>query len=299
MYAFLRISRALAALGSHLLSLFLVEYFDDFTQVEAAVLGDSSQLALEELLDSLGWKVADTESKRKPACKLFLALGVQIDFRETIGNYIILRPKEGRIKSIIEMAEEVLKKGSMNFKEALSIKGKLQFVEGQLFFRVTATVCRLLSRWASTGGCRPLTDEMIAALKSIEPAMSVAGPRLIEPSCSERPVLIWTDGACEPDGTTIGGVMIEVGERPQAFGARLTAEAAQRPATKTGQTQVLGQAELLPILVAKTIWENHIKNKKVMYFVDNDSARLAMIKGYSPVITSLRIIMACSYRDAM
>ena len=298
-YAFLRISRALAALGSHLLSLFLVEYFDDFTQVEAAVLGDSSQLALEELLDLLGWKVADTESKRKPACKLFLALGVQIDFRETIGNYIILRPKEGRIKSIIEMAEEVLKKGSMNFKEALSIKGKLQFAEGQLFFRVTATVCRLLSRWASTGGCRPLTDEMIAALKSIEPAMSVAGPRLIEPSCSERPVLIWTDGACEPDGTTIGGVMIEVGERPQAFGARLTAEAAQRLATKTGQTQVIGQAELLPILVAKTIWENHIKNKKVMYFVDNDSARLAMIKGYSPVITSLRIIMACSYRDAM
>ena len=235
-YAFLRISRALAAIGSQLLSLFLVEYFDDFTQVEAAVLGDSSQIALEGLLGLLGWKVADSESKRKPAKELFLALGVQIDFKDTRSNCIILRPKEGRIKSIIELAEEVLKKGNMNFKEALSIKGKLQFAEGQLFYRVAATVCRLLSRWAATGGNRPLTEEMKVALRSIEPAMSVAGPRLIEPASFERPILIWTDGACELDGTTIGGVMIKDGEQPQAFGARLTKEAARKLATKPDQT---------------------------------------------------------------
>ena len=86
--------------------------------------------------------------------------------------------------------------------------------------------------------------------------------------------------------------MIKDGEQPQAFGARLTKEAARKLATKSDQTQVIGQAELLPILVAKTIWEEHIENRKVIYFVDNDSARLAMIKGYSPVITSLRIITA-------
>jgi hypothetical protein len=31
-----------------------------------------------------------------------------------------------------------------------------------------------------------------------------------------------------------------------------------------------------------------------LYFIDNDSARLALIKGYSPVLASLRIIMACA-----
>ena len=86
--------------------------------------------------------------------------------------------------------------------------------------------------------------------------------------------------------------------RPQAFGAKLTKEAAERLVTKPGQRQVIGQAELLPILVAKTIWSELIKNEKVIHFVDNDSARLAMIKGYSPVFTSLRIITACSHRDA-
>ena len=143
-----------------------------------------------------------------------------------------------------------------------------------------------------------MTEEMRVALRSIRPAMYVAGPRLIEPSSSEKPILIWTDGACEEDGTTIGGVMFREGEQPQAFGAKLTAEAVRKLATKADQTQVIGQAELLPVLVAKTIWEKFLKNKKAIYFVDNDSARLALIKGYSPVLTSLRIITACSFKDA-
>ena len=297
-YAFLRISRALAALGSNLLSLFLVEYFDDFTQVESEAMGDSAQESLEGLLDLLGWKVAMTESKRKKAEKSFVSLGVKVGFEDSADNIVTLSPKEGRLKGIIELANKVLERGTMGFKEALAIKGKLQFAEGQLFYRVAVTICRLLSRWASVGGIRPLTDEMRYALRAIEPALSVAGPRLIEPSSSRRPTLIWTDGACEPDGTTVGGILIKDGMRPQAFGARLTKEAAECLAAKPGQKQVIGQAELLPILVAKTIWSEFIKNEKVIHFVDNDSARLAMIKGYSPVITSLRIITACSHRDA-
>jgi hypothetical protein len=159
-------------------------------------------------------------------------------------------------------------------------------------------VCRLLSRWAATGGLRPLTVEMSTALRSIKPSMHFAGPRIIEPSCSERPVVIFTDGACEPEGTTIGGVLLVSGSRPQAFGAKLTEEATCRLATKVGQAQVIGQAELLPILVAKTIWEEFIKNRKVIYFIDNDSARLAMVKGYIPVLASLKIIMTSACLDA-
>lgn len=211
---------------------------------------------------------------------------------------IYLKPKEGRIEGICELAEALLKRGSMDFKEALSLKGKLQFAEGQLFYRVTAIVCRLLSRWAATGGSRPLTLEMSTGLRSIRMYMSVAGPRSIEPISSVCPVVIFTDGACEPEGTTIGGVLLVQGEQTQAFGAKLTSEAVDLLVSKSGQTQVIGQAEILPILVAKTVWADQIRNKKVVYFIDNDSARLALIKGYSPVLASLRIIMSCAYYDA-
>ena len=70
-YAFLRFSRALAFLGTKLLGLTIVEFFDDFSQVECARLADSSQASFEELLGLLGWVIADSEEKRKAFTKLW------------------------------------------------------------------------------------------------------------------------------------------------------------------------------------------------------------------------------------
>jgi hypothetical protein len=204
----------------------------------------------------------------------------------------------GELRAILEAVEEVLAKGTMNFKDALSIKGKLQFAEGQLFFRVAAPVCRLLSRWASVGAERQLTPEMIVGLRSVKGSLGAAGPRIVEPCSSVPPVLIFTDGACEPEGTSVGGVLFSPGNRPQVFGARLTRSAAASLTSKEGQTQIIGQAEILPVLIAKTIWSEYIAGKKVIYFIDNDSARGALVKGYSPILASLDLVMQCARGDA-
>jgi hypothetical protein len=46
-YAFLRISRAIAALASRLFHLVVVEFFDDFSQVEPSASSDSAQITME------------------------------------------------------------------------------------------------------------------------------------------------------------------------------------------------------------------------------------------------------------
>ena len=61
-------------------------------------------------------------------------------------------------------------------------------------------------------------------------------------------------------------------------------------ATKDDQTQVICQAELFPTLVARLTWKDRLVGRRVLYFVDNDSARLALIKSYSPILSSLKII---------
>ena len=61
--------------------------------------------------------------------------------------------------------------------------------------------------------------------------------------------------------------------------------------TRDGQTQVIGQAEVFPVLVARLTWAKHLVNRRVIYFIDNESARLALIKGYSPVLPTLDILM--------
>ena len=137
----------------------------------------------------------------------------------------------------------------MSYKEALSLKGKLQFAEGQLFYRVAAPVCRLLSKWTSnTGTTRPRVDEMHLALLSVSPALCTAGPRFADPTWQAEPILIFTEGAWGEHCSSIGAIMFNPGHRPEAFGLKLSEFAISQMISKVGQTQIIGQAELLPVL---------------------------------------------------
>ena len=46
--------------------------------------------------------------------------------------------------------------------------------------------------------------------------------------------------------------------------------------------QVVGQAEMLPCLVARHVWRNRLRGRAVLNYVDNEAARFALIKGGSP-----------------
>ena len=120
-----------------------------------------------------------------------------------------------------------------------------------------------------------------------------ARPRIISPRRFDPPVLVFLDGSCEDEGTMIGGVLFAPGERVQCFGARVPDKLVESWKTRLLQKQVIGQAELFPAVVARWTWAHHLKGKRVLYFIDNESARLALVKAYSPVVPSLKLIMAC------
>ena len=63
--------------------------------------------------------------------------------------------------------------------------------------------------------------------------------------------------------------------------------------TRPDQEQVIGQAEIFPALVARWTWASHLADNRVMYFIDNESARLALVKSYSPVLPSLSLVQEC------
>jgi hypothetical protein len=210
---------------------------------------------------------------------------------------VIVTNKPGRVADITAGIQVIKKKSWIGFREALSLRGKLTYAEGQLFGRVTAGVCRLLSQWARDGDDKCLSPEEVQLLVSAGDTLECAGPRCIKPPSACYPVVVFTDGACEPMGTSIGGVIFAPGRQPMAFGAILSQEVVSSWLTKLGQTQVIGQAEIFPVLVARWTWAEELKNKRVLYFIDNDSARLALVKSYSPVLPSLKIISECSEWD--
>ena len=78
----------------------------------------------------------------------------------------------------------------------------------------------------------------------------------------------------------------------EAFGCELNASLIDSWKTRLHQKQVIGQAELFPVWIAKLTWKNYLKDRRAIFFIDNDAARIGLIKAYSPVLPSLEIIMS-------
>ena len=139
-YAFLRFSRALSAIASKLFDLVVVEFFDDFTQVEASETSTSAQEALEGLLTLLGWEIAVVADKRKPFQAVFTSLGVQVDYTGILDGDIHLVNKVGRVEGIRAQVQAIVDRNILTFKDALSIRGRSAFAAGATFGRLTAPI---------------------------------------------------------------------------------------------------------------------------------------------------------------
>ena len=120
---------------------------------------------------------------------------------------------------------------------------------------------------------------------------------LVGPS-RDPPVHIFIDGACEPEATTIGGVLFD-GSTVEAFGASIDEGTLRAWKSRLDQEQVIGQAELFPAVVARLTWSNRLEGRRVVFWIDNESARIALIKAYSPALPSLRLILQCVRFDAL
>ncbi len=292
-YGFLRFSRALAALASELLGVVLVEFFDDFTQIEPQPTSESAQWAVEKLFGLLGWRISESEEKRKPFSKCFVSLGVLIDLKGILAQEIVVANKPGRqeavrhdVNGILERKDRIIK-----FREAASLRGRVKYSEGQTFGRVLAPSVRVLSNCVTRGGNSKIDEEIEDALKRIADHMTSALPRCIGPRRMERPVLIFVDGACE-EVTSIGAVLFD-GPVVEAFGAVVPDALVEQWKSKFGQRQVIGQAEIYPALVARFTWQKRLESRRVIFYQDNESARLALVKGYSPVLASFIMICDC------
>ena len=121
-----------------------------------------------------------------------------------------------------------------------------------------------------------------------------AKPRVVQARQVLPPVLVFSDGACEDEGTSVGAVLYDpLTDKLQCFGAGIGQSTLDSWKSRSDQTQVIGQAELFPLLVSRLTWHKILAHRRCIYFVDNESARIAMIRAYSPVLCSLKIVMSC------
>ena len=117
-------------------------------------------------------------------------------------------------------------------------------------------------------------------------------PRKVPLSRLQVPVFIFTDGACEDKGdqypdAEVGGVIYDPSDGfIDAFGGKLPPEVLAKLSPGGRKRQVVGQAELFPCWAARVIWHERLRGRPIVHFIDNESAKFALIKGTTGEPTS-------------
>ncbi len=297
-YHFNRTSRALEHILNQIFSIPVSAYFDDFPIVAPIELVGFLGTATEKVLRLLGWQVKPQTLQPSP---LFESLGVVFDWRNSAVGEFEIQNKQSRIESLVGEVEAILQEDSYRPSTLASLHGKLRFARAQCFPRAGASALNTMAKYLSrAGGRRKLDEELRRTLAWWPRFFLSARPRVVRTPTSDPPVFLFTDGAYHDEGgavASIGAVLLNHGSTIRAGGSAVP-EALRLAWTGGTDRQVIGQAEILPVLVAMRLWAHHLQGKKIVCFIDNDSARGALVKGYSPVKASAYLIQLIGIEEA-
>ena len=299
--AFNRVARARRMILSRVFKLVVTNFFDDFCQIETELLATSSQQTAELVLDLLGWEISRGEDKRKPFASSFEILGAVISFEFEKVAFVRVSNKPSRVEQLVAVVDDLKKQLGRKVSRTIieSLKGRLLYAAGHTHGRCTQLACQLLHKFSGDGPFVILTAELIHAVVMALDQLTNAKPREIMPWSQQRTVLLFTDGAVEDDFgcVTYGALLVDmaVGKRFY-FGGHIPDSLVNDWRSK-GKKHVIAQAEIYPILVSKETWADLIYQRSVLWFTDNESARMALIRNYSPVIDNFLLLQVNSQLD--
>ena len=249
--AFLRLSNALWALGSRLLSLKWSCYFDDFLSLSENSLEKHTDMIISMLFSLLGWKLS--EHKLIPYNSICKVLGVQLDLREvSFGTAFVVNTDE-RIDELMQSLDEALTSGVLGRKDTERLRGRLQFASSQIFGRMMRWRMKVLSKHLAHGVSR-MSQQTLDALEGIKGHLAGNIPRRITGN-KARIFHIYVDASFDLDKWSgIGGMLVdEYGHALRFFSERVHPDLLNRILAK-GQKTVIQELEMAAVLASVKLW---------------------------------------------
>ena len=276
-YGFLRVARAIWFLANSMLWIPTCFYFDDFPRFDVGPLCDTSKKSFECLLNLLGWQFADGE-KNLPFAKDFNILGAKIDLAGLSSGTIVVSNKPGRLEHICALIDETV--GDHSASRAAVLRGHINFASGFCMGRylrpATAMLLHVLQRPDQSSGT--LTSEAAAKLKEL---IQQSRPREIACLHEGPPIIVFTDAAHENDAAPLGAIIFDTaGGNPLVFDGLVPQDIVDKWKSK-GSKQIISQAELFVVVCIRANLAKLFLRRKVIFFVDNESARFCIIRSVS------------------
>ena len=292
---FNRVARGLRRGAVSVLMCMMTNYFDDYPQLEPFLTSGECEEVVKEFFHLLGWVISQDDDKDKRFSTGFDLLGVRVDLEPLAEGRLVVSNKPERLAELNKTVQEVMDKGKLLPVEAASLAGRLGYLGSFFAGQLAAAAVREVRRRAyKPGSFHVLDEELRSALEWIMFHLEIAKPKDVAVGKRPAPVLVFTDGACEPledAGPMVAslGAVIFGDKGTQFFGAQVPADIAA--GWRSGESgQVIGQAELAPVILAKKVWQQELRGRDVLFFLDNDAARYGLVKGYSAVESSMDIL---------
>ena len=187
------------------------------------------------------------------------------------------------------MIGEVEKVRAMTPALAAKVQGRMMFAEAQCCGRWLSAVLEPVKRRAlMPANVKWITEELVRSLKLCHQLMVKAPTRRISAVSTESPCL-------EPMRI---GVVIFSGrlEKPLVMSFKIPSHILDLW-KKDGQEQLIAQVELMPIVVVKR--QRHlIGSTRVIYFVDNEGVKEALVSGVTKSPASKTMLHECMIQDS-
>jgi hypothetical protein len=292
-FGFNRLSRAIWAAVCYHLRVTWCNYYDDFPAAELSRTALATDAAIRTFFSIIGWTIAADPKKCLPYSRSFVMLGIIMNLEECGKCIIKIDNKPERIASISALIQQCLDERKCSAPIADELCGKCQFAAGQMHGRMSLGLINLISAHRHGSTSCWMDDALLIAMKRLQDNLTAMQPRLIDCRGDVRPILVFSDGAVEGEDmwqVTCGATILDTSnEATVMFGGRLPIRLIKEWRLD-GRLQTIGQAEILPILLARLALPQLFFQRRVFHFVDNDSARQAMVKGYSRSVASQSMI---------
>ena len=233
-----------------------------------------------DFLDLLGWRHDRTGPKGKPFSPSCDVLGMTLDLAglRQAGS-VTLKNKEGRVDKISSKILQVQQSGNMSLAEAQEIHGLLNFATGYFAGRSLKYSCfkifSLIDRGKSQSSqLKAWCEEVLVLLKSVQ-------PRTIPLSINTKTALVFTDGSWENGVGGLGAVLLDESASSSVVIQDEVHESLLSLWKGTVGDQLICQIELLAMVLVRWQWKHELHNRRVLLFVDNNSARGGTVKGRS------------------
>ena len=275
-------------------------FFDDFTLLSKKVCAESASIAAEGLFTLLGIDYAKEGKKAVPWSTQVKALGVVIDLSpagsqgDVLGRFVTVGHTDSRVEELDKTLNVILKAGKLSRKEAERLRGRMQWFESFASGRVAQQALLTLSKMTTAGRVSEvLSEQKLVAIRVLKERVICAPPTKIRTTSLDK-WYVFSDGACEGELVkegSIGAVLIS----PCGIACESFAEIIPRPWMETflaSSQHPIFEIELLPVWISLTMWEGYLSNTQCVFYLDNEAAKGALVKGATDAGSGTRLVHA-------